>query len=488
MIWGHPENPKVFMGFKQFNLSPELLAQLAELGFQTPTPIQKEAIPVISGGQDVLGLAQTGTGKTAAFVLPLLQRLQVGARGQIRALILAPTRELAEQINNDIRNLGKTTGIRSLAIYGGMSFFRQQSVLRRGVEIVVACPGRLLDHLKQGTIRLNTLECLVLDEADQMFDMGFLPSIKQILAKIPADRQTLLFSATMPDAIQQLAHDILKEPVKISIAYTEPLTNIDQAFYEVSPTDKTAMLLALLKETAAASIIIFTRTKDRAERLGKALSKAGFDAVAFQGNLSQSRRRAILDGFRNNEFQILVATDIAARGIDISLVSHVINYDLPDTTEAYTHRIGRTGRAGRLGHAYTFVGKRDRGFVRSLERKLGKNLPYRTIAFTPLTPEQQQSGLERTSERSTTERKFTRPSSAFGTKKSFGSGRKFGRTGGGFKRRRRDNSQSDFVPREREQRSDTAGGWPARATSATTPRSPRRDFTKPFRERLKKDQ
>ncbi|HLB40398.1 MAG TPA: DEAD/DEAH box helicase, partial [Candidatus Babeliales bacterium] len=427
------------MGFKQFNLSPELLTQLAELGFHTPTPIQKEAIPVISAGQDVLGLAQTGTGKTAAFVLPLLQRLQSGQRGQIRALILAPTRELAEQINNDIRSLGQATGVRSLAIYGGVSFFRQQAVLRRGVEIIVACPGRLLDHLQQGTIRLGSLECLVLDEADQMFDMGFLPSIKQILAKIPAQRQSLLFSATMPDAIQKLAHEILKNPVKISIAYTEPLTNIDQAFYEVAPADKTAMLCALLKETAANSIIIFTRTKDRSERLAKQLAKADFAAVSFQGNLSQSRRRAILDGFRNSEFQILVATDIAARGIDISLISHVINYDLPDTLEAYTHRIGRTGRAGRQGHAYTLVGKRDRGFVRALERKLNLSLAYRTIAYTPMAPEAALSERSATSTTADTAgaRRFAAPAdTTHRPRKSFGSGNKFGRTGSKFKSRR----------------------------------------------------
>ena len=375
-------NPKEFMSFKDFNFSKELELQIEAQGFTNPTPIQKEAIPVVLSGRDVMGLAQTGTGKTAAFVLPLLQKVITGARGKVQAIVIAPTRELAEQINADIRVLGKKTNIRSVTIYGGVSNFKQVMALKRGVDIIVACPGRLLDHMGQKSVDLSGVKFLVLDEADQMMDMGFLPTIKKIIKNMPAGRQTLMFSATMPEQIKGLADEILSNPVQVRVAYTEPLNNIEHLLFRVDQANKSIMLLEVLKTIAAGSIIIFTRTKDRSEKLGKILQRHGHDAVSFQGNLSQARRRAILDGFRNNDFQILVATDIAARGIDVSLVSHVINYDLPDTLEAYTHRIGRTGRASRSGDAFSFVTKGDFGYIRALERKLDKKLAYSKLEIT----------------------------------------------------------------------------------------------------------
>ena len=294
-----------------------------------------------------MGLAQTGTGKTAAFALPILNRLMQGSRGHVRALIVAPTRELAEQIHESFVSLGRQTRARSLTVYGGVGVNPQVEKLHKGVEIVVACPGRLLDHINQKTIDLSHVEVLVLDEADQMFDMGFLPDIRRILKSLPLKRQTLLFSATMPEAIRHLAHDVLEDPVTVKVGSTAPPVTVTHALYPVEQHLKTPLLLELLHHTDTESVLVFTRTKHRAKRLGEQLEKAGYKAASLQGNLSQNRRQAALDGFRDGTFQILVATDIAARGIDVSQISHVVNYDIPDTAEAYIHRIGRTGRAAR---------------------------------------------------------------------------------------------------------------------------------------------
>jgi ATP-dependent RNA helicase RhlE len=367
------------MSFASFNLHPQITAGVRALGYSMPTPIQAQAIPPVLQGQDVMGVAQTGTGKTAAFALPILERLIKRPRGRIRALVVAPTRELADQINASFADLGRQTHLRSAAIYGGVAMSPQVQKLRSGVEIVVACPGRLLDHLQQGTIRLSDLEVLVLDEADRMFDMGFLPDIRKILRYVPAKRQTLLFSATMPDDIRQLAQDVLQAPVTVEVNPSAPAKTVAHALYPVEQHLKTDLLLALLRHTDPKSVLVFTRTKHRARRVGEQLEKAGFRAASLQGNLSQKQRQAALDGFRTGRYQVLVATDIAARGIDVSRISHVINYDMPDTADAYTHRIGRTGRAEKSGDAFTFSTREDGAMVRSIERVLGKKVECRSV-------------------------------------------------------------------------------------------------------------
>ena len=375
---------KEFMEFTGFNFHPKVTAGVTAAGYVSPTPIQAKAIPTVLDGRDVMGLAQTGTGKTAAFALPILHRLMHGSRGYTRALIVAPTRELAEQIHAAICSLGKATGLRSITVYGGVSINPQIARLKQGAEIVVACPGRLLDHIKQKTIDLSRLEVLVLDEADQMFDMGFLPDIRRLLTHLPAQRQTLLFSATMPQEIRLLAKDVLRDPEMVQVDLVAPAVTVSHALYPVDEARKTDLLLALLEHTDTGSVLVFTRTKHRAKRLGEKLGKVGYKAASLQGNLSQNRRQAALDGFRDGTHQILVATDIAARGIDVSQVSHVINFDMPNTPEAYIHRIGRTGRAARSGDAYTLVTTDDRSMERAIERALGRSIERRTLdGFAP---------------------------------------------------------------------------------------------------------
>jgi ATP-dependent RNA helicase RhlE len=346
--------------------------------YKTPTPIQARAIPPIIKGSDLIGLAQTGTGKTAAFVLPILNRLSGNKGGDIRALIMAPTRELADQIHEDIRRLGCKTRLKSVTIYGGVGINPQIKSLKRA-DIVVACPGRLLDHIGRHTINLSRLEVLVIDEADQMFDMGFFPDIRKILNHLPKKRQTLLFSATMSTEIRRLAADILRKPVTIKIGTTTPADTVNHALYPVPRHLKTALLLNLLGNTPTRSVLVFTRTKHRAKRLGKKLASAGYRSASLQGNLSQVKRKAAMTGFRNGTFQILVATDIAARGLDVTRVSHVINYDIPSTTEAYIHRIGRTGRATRSGEAFTLVTREDRDMVRAIHRVINSKIEQRTV-------------------------------------------------------------------------------------------------------------
>jgi ATP-dependent RNA helicase RhlE len=367
------------MSFDSFDLHPQILAGVEALGYSTPTPIQRRAIPPVLEGQDVLGLAQTGTGKTAAFALPILQRLVKRPRGRIGALIIAPTRELSDQISATFETLGRQTRLRSLPIYGGVSMAPQVSKLRSGVEIIVACPGRLLDHIRQNTIRLSSLEVLVLDEADRMLDMGFLPDIREIIKHVPAVRQTLMFGATMPDDIRKLAKDVLRSPVTVQVDPPAPAATVAQALYPVDSHLKTALLLHLLQRTETAAVLIFTRTKHRAQRLGEQLERAGYSTTSLRGNLSQNQRQAAIRGFRNGSYRVLVATDIAARGIDVSRISHVINYDMPDTTDAYTHRIGRTGRAEKAGEAYSLVTRDDEALVRNIESVLGTRLERRRL-------------------------------------------------------------------------------------------------------------
>ncbi len=367
------------MNFETFKFHPVVEAGILEAGYVTPTPIQAQAIPPILKGCDVMGLAQTGTGKTAAFVLPILNRLRRGKQGCIRALIMAPTRELAEQIHQAVQTLGRKTRLKSITVYGGIGINPQIQKLKHA-DVVVACPGRLLDHLGRHTADLSQLEVLVIDEADQMFDMGFLPDIRRILKHVPQKRQTLFFSATMPTEIRRLAGDILRKPVAVQIGTTAPADTVSHALYPVPQHLKAALLLNLLGNTPTRSVLVFTRTKHRAKSLGKKLAVAGFRSASLQGNLSQGKRQAALDGFRDGTFQILVATDIAARGIDVTRVSHVINYDIPSTPEAYIHRIGRTGRATRSGEAFTFVTEEDKGMVRAISRIINSKIKQRTLS------------------------------------------------------------------------------------------------------------
>ena len=367
------------MNFESFNFHPGVMAGVRALGYTTPTPIQVKAIPPIMQGRDVIGLAQTGTGKTAAFVLPILQRLLQSQRGRVNALIISPTRELAEQTCEAISELGRQTGLRSIAIYGGVGMQQQINGLRNGAEIAVACPGRLLDHIWKGTIDLAHVEVLVIDEADRMFDMGFLPDIRNILKCLNGQRQTLLFSATMPADIRRLVQDVLHQPVTVQIGRTVPALTVSHALYPVEQHRKTALLIELLRRIETESVLFFTRTKHRTERVMQQLKRAGFRAASLQGDLTQGRRQAAIDGFRDGSVKILVATDIAARGIDVLSISHVINYDMPETTDAYTHRIGRTGRVEKNGDALTFVTSADTAMVRDLELILQAKLERRKL-------------------------------------------------------------------------------------------------------------
>ena len=367
------------MNFEQFSFDRRIAAGVESVGYTTPTPIQKKAIPIILQGRDIIGLAQTGTGKTAAFVLPILQRLLQGPRGKVRALIVAPTRELAEQTHQEIVKLGRDTKIRSVTIYGGVSKGPQLAALRRGVEIVVACPGRLLDHVDAGALDLSHVEVLVLDEADRMCDMGFLPDIRRIIRQVPEKRQTLFLSATMPKDIRVLASRILTNPETVQIGVIAPAETVSHALYPVPETRRKELLVAMLQRTKTGRVLVFTRTKHRAQNLAVYMKKQGYNATALQGNMTQNQRQQAIDGFRNGKTDMLVATDIAARGIDVSQISHVVNFDMPDTVDAYTHRIGRTGRIGRSGEAFTFAVRGDSLMVREIEKTLGAKLERRSV-------------------------------------------------------------------------------------------------------------
>jgi len=368
------------MKFDQMNFDPRIHAGINKAGYITPTPIQEEAIPVVLKGGDVLGLAQTGTGKTAAFILPIFQRLLKGPRRQVRALIVAPTRELAEQIHEVAVELGQKTGIKSMTLYGGVSKRPQLATLKRGVEIVVACPGRLLDHLGEGDIDLSHIEVLVLDEADRMCDMGFLPDIRRILKYLPRVRQTLFFSATMPKEIRGLADQMLNNPKTVQIGMIAPAVTVSHALYPVPQSMKKSLLFALLKKTSTGRVLIFTKTKHKARNVARLLEKRDYNVAALQGNMSQNKRQESINGFKRGRYDILVATDIAARGIDVSEVTHVINFDMPDTVDAYTHRIGRTGRALQTGDAFTFATPEDLPMIKAIEKLLAASLERKTLA------------------------------------------------------------------------------------------------------------
>jgi len=366
--------------FEQFDLDARLLTGIRRASYEIPTPIQEAAIPAALRGRDLIGTAQTGTGKTAAFVLPILHKLLKGPRHVSRGLIVTPTRELAEQIHEVVRALAVGTGLRSATIYGGVSAGLQTKALRDGTEILVACPGRLLDLMSQRVARLDRIEILVLDEADRMFDMGFLPDVRKIVKAVPAERQTMMFSATFPPEVEQLAAQTLRHPQKIAMGLVRPAHTVTHALYPVPSHLKSQLMLALLDRTKTESVLIFTRTKFRAQKLAQQIQRAGHKVTSLHSNRTQGQRQSALKGFRSGHHRIMVATDIAARGLDVESISHVINFDMPDTADAYIHRIGRTGRAQRTGDAFTLVTPEDNDMIRTLERIMGaplerKNLP-----------------------------------------------------------------------------------------------------------------
>jgi ATP-dependent RNA helicase RhlE len=383
--------------FSELGLIEPLQKAVAHEGYKIPTPIQEQAIPVVLAGRDILGCAQTGTGKTASFVLPLLQRLHEqkqadGIKGHpLKALILTPTRELATQIHESIENYGRFLNLKSVVIFGGVSQSRQVSDLRRGCDFIVATPGRLMDLMNQNYIVLNGIEYLVLDEADRMLDMGFVHEVKRIIARIPKKRQTLFFSATMPPAIQSLVQVLLTNPVSITVtpeATTAEL--VDQKLYYVQKSEKRALLHHILKHSPRESVLVFTRTKHGADRVARDLNHAGFQATAIHGDKTQQARERSLQGFKDGKMHVLVATDIAARGIDIDELALVVNFDLPNIPESYVHRIGRTGRAGAFGKAISFCDFEEKIYLRDIQKFIGQtvpvesNHPYHVALMEPL--------------------------------------------------------------------------------------------------------
>jgi ATP-dependent RNA helicase RhlE len=364
------------MPFSGFGLDPAILRAVRELGFAKPTPVQADAIPPALSGRDVLACAMTGSGKTAAFLLPIMQRLLGKRRGTTRALVLAPTRELAAQIEQHLGELATHTPLTGAAVFGGVSMGPQEHAFRTGADVIVATPGRLLDHLRQPYARLAGLEILVLDEADRMLDMGFLPDIRRVLRHVPPKRQTLFFSATMPPPIVSLAREILHNPVTVNLERkAAPAVGITQAAYPVAQELKTGLLAELLKRGDVKSVLVFTRTKHRANRLADFLARQRVSSARIHGNRSQAQRTDALAGFKSGRFRVLVATDIAARGIDVEALSHVINFDVPAAPEDYIHRVGRTARAEATGDAFTFVSPAEEDDLRAIERAIGKRLP-----------------------------------------------------------------------------------------------------------------
>ncbi|MES1954551.1 DEAD/DEAH box helicase [Salinisphaera hydrothermalis] len=363
------------MSFDSLGLSPHLLASIADAGYSSPTPIQSQAIPAIIDGADVLGAAQTGTGKTAAFVLPILERLGQSHEKKPRVLVLAPTRELAAQVAESVTTYGANTQLKRTVVFGGVGYQPQISAFKKGVDIVVATPGRLLDHLQNGNIDLSNLNTLVLDEADRMLDMGFIHDIKRVLKYVPSQRQTLLFSATFSNDIRKLANSLLTNPVEIDVApRNSTAERVAQRVIMVEKARKRAVLSHLIGSKNWSQVLVFTRTKHGANRLVKQLETDGLTAAALHGNKSQNARTKALDGFKNGTVRVLVATDIAARGIDIDALPHVVNYELPTVPEDYVHRIGRTGRAGAEGEALSLVGPDERKNLKGIEKLIGQQI------------------------------------------------------------------------------------------------------------------
>lgn len=385
------------MPFGSFKLHPSLLKGVRELGFKRPTPIQGDAIPPALAGQDVLACAMTGSGKTAAFLLPVLHQLIGQPRGITRALVLTPTRELAAQVLADLEELAVHTPITAAAIYGGVGMRPQEHAFRSGVDVLIATPGRLLDHLSHAYASLSAIEYLVLDEADRMLDMGFLPDIRRVVRQIPKARQTLFFSATMPLDIARLAREMLRDPVTINLERkAAPATGITQAVYVVPQERKADLLLTLLERDIMHEALVFTRTKHRTNRLWQYLDRRGIPAARIHGNRSQPQRSEALEGFKTARYRVLVATDIAARGIDVEALGHVVNFDVPAKPDDYIHRVGRTARAEMTGEAFTFVAPAELGDLHAIERALGAPLPRVTIPdfdYSPKTSERQEIPL-----------------------------------------------------------------------------------------------
>jgi len=368
------------MAFSRLGLHPDLLRGLKELGFARPTPIQEQAIPQGVAGRDLLATAMTGSGKTAAFLLPILNRLIEKPRGVTRALVLTPTRELAAQIDAHLRELAVHTPLSGAAIFGGVGMASQEHAFRSGVDVIVATPGRLLDHFRQPYASLKGLEVLVLDEADRMLDMGFLPDVRRVLRHVPQQRQTFMFSATMPAPIVQLSREILKDPVTIDLQRkSAPAVGITQAVYPVQEELKASLFLELLNRKEIGNAIVFTRTKHRANRLADFLERHKVAVARIHGNRSQKQRTEALDGFRDGRFRVLVATDIVARGIDVAELGHVVNFDVPNVPEDYIHRVGRTARAEATGDAFTFASREEESDLRAIERAVGRPLPRITL-------------------------------------------------------------------------------------------------------------
>src|SRR5215831_3139049 len=368
------------MPFSQLKLHPDLVRGIKDLGFQRPTPVQADAIPPAMEGRDVLACAMTGSGKTVAFLLPILHRLIGRPRGTTRALVLTPTRELAAQILSDVNDLTVHTPLSAASVYGGVSMGPQEHAFRSGVDMIVGTPGRLLDHFRQPYARLNGIEFLVLDEADRMLDMGFLPDIRRVLRHLPSKRQTLFFSATMPPPIAELTREMLHNPVTINLERrAAPATGITQAIYPVPQALKSSLLLTLLESADVRDALVFTRTKHRADRLARYLADHKVSAERIHGNRSQAQRTQALDGFKSGRYRVLVATDIAARGIDVTALGHVINFDVPAQSEDYIHRVGRTARAEMTGEAFTLVAPEEEGDLRAIERAVSRRLPRVTL-------------------------------------------------------------------------------------------------------------
>ncbi|HUR61479.1 MAG TPA: DEAD/DEAH box helicase [Candidatus Thermoplasmatota archaeon] len=382
----HPAAPPA-RTFKDFALSAGTLDAIAAMGYEEPSPIQRDAIPHLLQGRDLLGQARTGTGKTAAFGIPLIEKVRPVRNGGVVALILVPTRELALQVSQELSEIAKASGIRVIPVYGGAGFGKQNDMLHQGgTHIVVATPGRLLDHLQQGTVRLDKVQTLILDEADRMLDMGFLPDMQRVLRAVPKVRQTALFSATVPDQIRKLTSQFLNDPVNVKVETGPTATPLcDQFKAFVEKPMKTRSLLALLAKEKPERTIVFTRTKHLAKRLAPQLGRSGHKAIALQGNMSQGQRERAMEAFRAGDVDILVATDVASRGIDVPEVSHVVNFDLPDEPEAYVHRIGRTGRMGRTGRAFTFVQSDEHRDLKLIERISG--IPMADYEIGDLPPE-----------------------------------------------------------------------------------------------------
>ena len=380
------------MPFKSLNLSDSVLRGVQAAGYTDPTPIQLRAIPVVLGGGDLIASAQTGTGKTAAFALPILTRL--GAHGRTRVLVLEPTRELAAQVETAFHDFARFTDMRTVAIFGGVGYGNQRSELKRGVDIIVATPGRLMDYIKTGEINLRDITILVLDEVDRMLDMGFLPVVRDIIARCPRERQTLFFSATVPPEIAAVASFALRNPAKVEIGVARSVVaSVNHALYPVTQDQKFDLLLALLAKINFDSVLVFSRTKHGADKIARKLKAANHSVAVLHANRSQNQRIEALAGFKSGKYEVMVATDIAARGIDVAGISHVINYDVPEKPEDYVHRIGRTGRAQAVGDAFTLVTPENAGDIRDIQRFIGAKIPELRLegfpykAFVPRAPE-----------------------------------------------------------------------------------------------------